>query len=195
MAQSSQHLGGRVSGYFSSARNQRRFFWLSASVLVVGIAAFVALVVLRGTGNAFPDRFSNEPATLNKPEKTVPVTREQTDLARRFIETAVAREDLDAAYDMVNTDLKGTMTRKQWATGDIPVITYHTANARTTAFTVKYAHPTSALFEVDLVAKPHTETRPHLRFYIGLKRENTESPWLVDYWQPHWRPPVPMAPG
>jgi len=183
-----------VSGHFSSPRNQRRFFWVSGSILIIGIAAFVSVVVLRGTGNAFPDVFSNKPATLYKPPKTVPVTNDQTDLARRFIETAVTRENLDTAYDIVGPDLKGTLTRKQWDTGNIPVITYNAANARTAAFTVKYSYPTAALFEIDLVAKPNTETRPELLFYIGLTRKDTNSPWLVNYWEPHWRPPVPMAP-
>lgn len=195
MAENLEHTGGRLSGHFASPKNQRRFLWISAGILLVGIVAFVAVVILGGTGNAFPDRFSNEPATLSKPEKTVPLTKAQTDLARRFIKTAVTRADLDSAYGIVDADLKGNLTRQQWNTGAIPVITYHAANADKAAFTVKYSHENAALLEIDLVAKPHTEARPHLLFYIGLKRKNATSPWLVNYWEPHWRPPVPMAPG
>ena len=30
---------------------------------------------------------------------------------------------------------------------------------------------------------------------VGLKREHGKKNgrWLVDYWQPNWRPPIPMA--
>jgi hypothetical protein len=36
-----------------------------------------------------------------------------------------------------------------------------------------------------------------LRFYIGLKRQGDKPTghWLVSYWQPHWRPPIPQAVG
>ncbi|HVC87452.1 MAG TPA: hypothetical protein VNC40_08505 [Gaiellaceae bacterium] len=194
MAQASrQPAASRVSGLLASPRNQRRLLWLSGGVLLAGIAAFVSLVLMRGTGNSFPDTISNKPATLYHPEKTVPVTKEQIGLARRFIETAVARKNLDVAYTLVHADLKGALTRRQWDTGNIPVITYEAQNAQTAAFTVDYSYATSALLEVDLVARPHTETRPHLLFYLGLKRASKNAPWLVNYWQPHWRPPVPMA--
>lgn len=193
MSQSSNQHIGRFSELFASPRNQRRFLWASGGVFLAGIAAFVSLVLMRGTANSFPDTISNQPAKLYHPEKAVPVTKEQISLARKFIETAVARTNLDAAYSIVHPDIRGTMTRAQWDTGNVPVITYEVQNAKTAAFTVDYSYPTSALLEVDLVAKPHTETRPHLLFYLGLKRATTRSPWLVSYWQPHWRPPVPMA--
>ena len=186
---------GILGNLLNSPRRQRQFFILSAVVLVAGIAAFLAMVVFRGTSNAFTDTFSNQPATLNHPEKKVAVSKGQIALARKFIQTAVMRQNLSAAYDMVNADLKGRMTRKQWTTGDIPVIYYEAENVKTAAFQVDYSYETSALLEVDLVAKPHTETRPHLLFFIGLKRAGgkKDGRWLVDYWQPHWRPPVPSG--
>jgi hypothetical protein len=90
------------------------------------------------------------------------------------------------------------MTRKEWDTGNIPVITYPARNIESTAFTVVYSYTTSALLEVDLVAQsPADQSRPHLRFFIGLKRagDKPTGRWLVNYWQPHWRPPIPPAVG
>lgn len=186
-----------LSGLTDSPRKQRRFFYLSASVLAIGAAAFLSLVVFRGTSNAFTDTISNKPATLYHPDKKVPLSKDQIALARRFIQTAVERRDLDAAYAFTHPDLRGNLTRKQWDTGNIPVINYPARNAETASFVVDYSFATSALLEVDLVAKRGQDMRPHLLFFIGLKREHGKPTgrWLVNYWQPHWRPPVPMAVG
>lgn len=186
-----------LRGLFDSPRKQRRFFYVSTAVLVAGVAAFLAVVVFRGTANAFTDTISDQPAQLNHPDRKVPISQEEIRLARRFIQTAVERRNLDAAYEIVHPDLKGGLTRKQWNTGNIPVITYAARNAQTAAFQVDYSFTTAALLEVDLVARPGTEQRPHLLFFLGLKRESgkPDGRWLVNYWQPHWKPPVPQAVG
>jgi hypothetical protein len=188
------NLTGILSGFLDSPRKQRRFFIVSGGVLAVGIVAFVSLVLLKNTGNAFTDTISNKPAQLYHREKTVPVSPAEIALARKFIKTAVARQDLDAAYNIVHGDLKGDLTRAQWRTGNIPVIGYPARNADTAAFQTDYSFPTSSLLEVDLVAKPGSDMRPHLLFFIGLKRAggSPNGRWLVNYWQPHWKPPVPQ---
>ena len=188
---------GILGGIFDSPRKQRRFFIVSGVVFVVGVVAFVSTVLLRGTSNAFTDTISNQPAVLAKPEKTVPVTKQQIALMRTFIKTAVARKNLGYAYSLVDTDLRGTMTKKEWMTGNIPVIQYEAANVDTAAFVPVYHYETSALFNVDLIPVGHTQKRPELLFVIGMKREggSKTGKWLIDYWQPRWRPPVPAAPG
>lgn len=191
------NTSGALNGFFNSPRNQRRFLFFSAAVLAVGIAVFVALVLLRGTSNAFTDTISNKPAQLYHAEKKVPLSKEQISIARKFISTAVERRNLDSAYSLVHTDLKGRLTRKQWDKGTIPVIYYPARNAQTAAFVTDYSYQTSALLEVDLVARPGSDQRPHLLFYLGLRRagDKPTGRWLVSYWQAHWRPPVPEAVG
>jgi hypothetical protein len=186
-----------IGTLFGSPRAQRRLFWLSAGVLVVGVAAFLAFVVFRGTGNAFPDKFSNKPAQLATPEKHVPITKAQLTLARKFMSTAVLRKNLDASYDIVNVDLKGRLTRKQWDTGNIPVIDYPAGNIDTAKFQVDYSYQNEALLEVDLISKANSGVRPELLFFLGLKRAGAKEtgPWQVSYWEPHWKPPVPEAPN
>jgi hypothetical protein len=185
------------AGFFSSPRNQRRLFFGSIAVFAVGLGVFLAVVLFHGTSNRFTDTFSNQPAQLAKPDPKRPIQRQELTLARTFIRTAVARSDLAASYSLVHPDLKGTMTKKQWMTGNIPVISYHAENADTAKFLVDYSNQRSALLEVDLVAKRGTETRPHLLFFLGLKRagDKPTGRWLVSYWEPHWRPPIPRAPG
>lgn len=189
MAQSS----GTFGGMFSSPKRQRQVFLGSAAVFAAGVIAILAVVLLRGSGNNFTDTFSNQPAQLAKKEKVTKPTAEEYRVARTFIQTAVARKNLDASYDLVHADLKGRLTRKQWDTGNIPVIDFPARNADTAAFTTEYSYNDQALFDVDLLAKPGTQVRPELRFFLGLKKEHGK--WLVNYWEPHWRPPIPAAPG
>jgi hypothetical protein len=188
---------GILGGLLDSPRKQRRFFIFSAAVLVVGVAVFISLVVFRGTSNAFTDTISNKPAALYHPDKTAKFSSEERQIAREFIRTAVLRQDLDAAYAIAHPDIKGGLTRKQWDTGAIPVVFYPARNWDTAAMVIDYSYRTSALIEVDLVAKKGADQRPHLLFYLGLKRAGNkpDGRWLVNYWQPHWKPPVPSAVG
>ena len=188
---------GILGGMLDSPRKQRRFFIASGAVFVIGIVAFLSVVLLRGTSNAFPDTISNQPAKLYHPDTPAKVTKDQIALMRTFIKTAVARKRLSYSYNLVDADLKGTMSRHQWTSGDIPVVQYEAANVDTAAFVPVYSYTKSALFNVDLIPVGHTQARPHLLFFIGMKRAgNTKTgKWLIDYWQPRWRPPVPMAPG
>jgi len=193
MAQSSG-----ISGVlWGSPRRQRRFFWLSGAVLLAGIAAFLAMVVFRGTGNAYPDKFSGQPAQVSHPDKRAPVSKEQISIARQFIKTAVARTNRASSYWLVGPDLRGGLSQKQWVKGDIPVLYYHADNADTVAFKTDYSYQKQALFEVNLHAKPGTEQRPTLLFFLGLARQGGKANgrWLVNYFEPNWRPPIPMAPG
>lgn len=65
---------GILTNFFNSPRRQRRFFILSATVLALGVGAFLAIVVFRGTPNAFTDTLSNKPAQLYHPDKKVPLS-------------------------------------------------------------------------------------------------------------------------
>jgi len=193
MAQTGDTLGG----FLNSPRAQRRLIVVSGLVLVAGIIAILAATVFRGTGNAFPDKFSNQKAQLNHPEKTVPTSTAQISVMRKFITTAVARKNLKSAYWIVGPDLRGGLSLKQWLHGDIPVLFYHADNAKTVSFTTDYSYKTQALFEANLHAAPGTETRPSLLFYIGVKRRGgkANAPWQVNYFEPNWRAPIPMNPG
>jgi hypothetical protein len=191
------NMSGISGALWGSPRRQRRLLWVSGAVLLAGLAAILATVVFKGTGNAFPDKFSNKPAQVSPPEKRTPDSAAEIALSRRFIETAVARKDLDTAYSFVHPDLRGGLTRAQWDRGNIPVLYYQADNAKTVGFKVDYSYQSQALFEVNLHARPGTETRPSLLFFVGLKREGGKSTgrWLVNYFEPNWRPPIPMAPG
>jgi hypothetical protein len=179
--------------HLRSPRARRRAEILVALTVVAGgIGLVVALVP--STSHRLNSPISTEPAQLVPKDVPAPPDPAAKLLGRRFIETAVMRTDLDWAYDHVSADLKGRMTRTEWNKGTIPVIPYPATNAATTAFIVDYSFRTEALYEVELVAPAGSHIRP-MPFYIGLKREKGRATgrWLVSYWAPHWRPPVPYS--
>ena len=185
-----------AGGFFSSPRNQRRLYWGSAGVLVIGIVAFVSAFVLRGSSGIHSPISTIPAQAAPKLVKASPDPAAYK-VAREFIETAVLRKNLDAAYPLVNGEIKGGLTQKQWDTGNIPVIGYPANNAKTAAFSVYFSYKTQMMLTVDLVAKRGTSVRPHLSFYIGLERahDKPNGRWLVNYWQANWKPPVPIGPN
>jgi hypothetical protein len=181
----------------NSPRAQRRFFIGSLGVLAAGVVALIVFVILpnKPTKDA---KISNVPAQLAKPDPKRPVDPEAIKIAREFLLTAVVRKNLNWAYDHVHPNIKGRMSRKEWDTGNIPVIPCDAQNANTTAFITQFSYQREVEFEIALVPKPHSVycgARP-VRFYIALQRDHDKpnGRWLVSYWEPHWRPPV-LAPA
>jgi hypothetical protein len=168
--------------------------WISGGVLLVGLIVFLSTVVFRGS--------SGEKAPISTVQaghapKLVKAPPDPTafKVARKFIETAVLRKNLDVAYPLVNQEIKGGQTRTQWDKGTIAVIGYPAGNAKTAAFTVLWSYKTQLMTVVDLVAKPGAHVRPHLPFFLGLVRANNKpnGNWLVNYWQADYTPPVPYG--
>ena len=106
----------------AAPRTRRRVAWVLAGGSVC--AAVVLLLVLGPNTDAPKQRISNVPA--QKPERQVeaPLPKEARQVAVRFIQTAVAREDLEEAWTLVGPNLRGGLTRKEWLTGNNPVVPY-----------------------------------------------------------------------
>jgi hypothetical protein len=181
-------------GFLSSPRAQRRLLWGSAGILAIGLIVFLSVFVLRGSpGPSSP--ISTVKADRAPKEIKAPPDPKAFSTARKFIETAVLRKNLDSAYPLVNHEIKGGLTKKQWETGNIPVIGYPAENAKTAAFTVLWSYKTQLMTIVDLVARPGTHARPHLPFFLGLVRAHNKpnGKWLVNYFIPDWSPPIPSS--
>jgi hypothetical protein len=181
-------------GFLSSPRAQRRLIWISGGVFGIGLIVFLSVFVLRGSpGPSAP--ISTLPAQTAPKQVKAPPDPQAFRVARRFIETAVLRKNLDAAYPLVNQEIKGGLTKQQWETGNIPVIGYPAGNTKTAAFTVLWSYKTQLMTIVDLVAKKGAHVRPHLPFFLGLVRAHNKpnGKWLVNYFEADWSPPVPSA--
>lgn len=186
----------RPSGFFNSPRAQRRFYWLSGGVFLIGLIVFLSVFVFRNSSGPHAP-ISNVKAQSAPPQIKAPPDPTAYKVARTFIETAVLRKHLDVAYPLVNREIKGDLTKKQWMTGNIPVVGYPAGNAKTAGFEVVYSYKTQMELIVDLVAKKGSgnNIRPHLPFYIGLVRKDGKpnGRWLVNYWLPDWNPPIPSS--
>lgn len=182
----------RLGGFLNSPRAQRRLIWISGGFFAIALIVFLSVFVLRGSpGPTSP--ISNQPAQTVKPQVKAPADPKAFKVARTFLETAVLRKNLDAAYPLVNDEIKGGMTKKQWDKGTIAVMPYPAENTKTAAFTVLWSYKTQLMTVVDLVAAPGSNVRPHLPFYLGLVRAHNKpgGRWLVNYFQADWTPPIP----
>jgi len=174
--------------FFRSPRNQRRILWASLAVLAIGAGAFT-FAFFRNTGDP-KETFSNEPADIYKAPKTVGVDAAARQVAGEFIKTAVARKNLAASYDLVTPELRQGLTRKQWQTGNIPVVYYPAGDLQFATFKVSRSYENEVVWEVFMVPKAGSGTDP-ARFFIGLKRADAKSPWKVSYWVPRYQAAVP----
>lgn len=174
--------------FLDSPRKRRALAWggLTALVVLTAVAAFVAF---GNTGDAV-ETFSDDPADLYKTRTQVDVDPEARKVAGRFILTAVARKNLGEAYALVHPDLLQGMTKKQWMTGNIPVVTYPADNLEFASFDVDRSYKDEVVLEVVLVPKKQEGVDP-ASFFIGLKRLGGDGPWRVFYWAPNYKPAVP----
>jgi hypothetical protein len=179
-----------LTRYLDSPRAQRRALGVGLGVFVVG-AAVLVFVFFRNTGHPLPDKLSNQPAQVVTPEHAVPVSPEIIRVMRKFIETAVVRKHLDQAYAIVGPDIRGNLTRKQFETGNIPVVPYPAADAESADYTVDYSYTDAAGLEIGLNPTADAPGTRRLTFYIGFKK--IRGHWVVNYWSPRYHPPVPIS--
>ena len=187
MAAISGVRGGPRGGY---ARRRR--------LIVVGAGALVALAVVLAfvfgpNRNSTPEKFSAVPATRTPVETKAPLSKEARHVAIRFVQTAVARKNLAEAWTLVGPNLRGGLSRKQWLTGNNPVVPYPAAAIDYAPYKIDYSYTNSALLEVALLAKKTAKIKSQL-FMLQLKKigSGATAHWVVDNWVPRSVPVVPQ---
>ena len=178
-----------------SATTRRSVTLFSVLILVAGVVAF-AVAWIGDTGTSQETPLSNEPAQTFTPRKQVPLDVEARKVAGRFILTAVARENLAASYALAHPELRQGMTKREWVTGDIPVVYYPAKAIETATFKVDESYPDEAILEVALLPKEASKVKPQV-FFIGLKKvgKGAAGRWQVNYWVPRAAPQVPTDKG
>jgi hypothetical protein len=176
------------TGFFSTPRAQRWLMWISGAVLVIGIAVFLGIYLSRGSSK--PATAGNLSTVSSAPPSTKPATHTQKvapsadalKVARTFLETAVLRKNLDAAYAIVGPDLKGGMSPAQWRKGNIAVVPYPAINAKTAKFHVTESHKNALFAQVVLYPQKGSGVKKGLGFNLGVKQ--IAGKWVVNYWLP-----------
>src|SRR6266487_1194340 len=95
-----------TGGFLSSPRMQQRLVWISGAVLLIGIAVFLGVFLSRGSSKPANQNLST---IASPPASTTPAVNNPRvapaasalKVARTFLETAVLRKNLDAAYPIV----------------------------------------------------------------------------------------------
>jgi hypothetical protein len=171
---------------------QQRLLWISAAVLVVGVAVFLGVYFTRSAGPSSNVNISTVSSQGPSSTKTaannprVPAAAGALRVARTFLETAVLRKNLDTAYGIVGPDLKGGMSRAEWRKGNIPVQFVPAINAKTAKLTVLTSHKDELMLVAGpLVSRKGSGIRPQA-FYLNVDRLGGR--WLVNYFLPDYHP-------
>lgn len=200
LSTASPHVHGRIrttvlpEGWLimsvGSPRTRRRLVWLLTGT--VAAAALGLVLVLGPDQDSPPERFSASPALVPKAEIKAPLSDEARRVAVRFIQTAVARKNLDEAWTLVGPNLRGGLTREQWVTGENPVVPYPIDELEVAPYKIDASYTTSALLEVALLPRKGADVRSQI-FFLELKRLGTAANprWVVDNWVPRASVVVP----
>jgi len=174
----------------AAPRTRRRVAWLLAGGAV---GAAVALLFVFGPNKNAPEvHTSTLPAQQPERQVKAPLPREARRVAVRFVQTAVARENLEEAWTLVGPNLRGGLTRKEWLTGDNPVVPYPIDKLDIAPYKVDESYQTSALIEVALLPRKGAGVRAQV-FFLGLVKvgSGSRARWVVDNWVPRASAVVP----
>ncbi len=162
-------------------------------VLVVGIVIAVVAVRYSNTGHSTATPLTNKPAVDDsKIPATVKLPPGATRVARRFIESAVARKNLASAYSIVTQEIKQGQSLKSWKTGNIAVVPFPVVDVKYAPMKIDFSYPKEAQIEVALLPKAGTKIHGQL-FIMDLVKHDGK--WLVNSWVPRSSPAVPNGSG
>ena len=176
---------GKVKGVLTSYRWRRRFLWLGTIAALAG----VAFGLVRAWPNTTPKEHaaSGPPAHLNyAPPKAVRLRLHDRAaalaVASRFIDTAVARKNVDKAWNLVSPEFRSGVTRKEWDQGSMPVVPFAHVEAR---WKLLYSNVSGVSFSIALFPPRSSQLRAQV-FLIGLHQVDGGQArhWVVDEWQP-----------
>jgi len=172
-----------MKGILASYRWRRRFAWLGGLVVV----AVALTVIVLEMPNESPEMQgpSNVAAPIEESPKPVRLTARDEAIALRvaseFVSTAVARKNVDRAWNLVSSDFRSGMSREDWDRGRLPVSPY---SVRKTAWKFDFADSEGVGWTVTLYPTKSSHETP-MDFQIGLRPVGSgkRREWLVDYWQ------------
>lgn len=173
-----------------SPRRRKQLVWTGLGTLAA-VGAGLVLAFAPNT-NAPPSHLSNTPASVPETLVEAPLSTAARRVAIRFIQTAVARENLGEAWTLVGPNLRGGLSRAEWVTGNNPVVPYPIERLEVAPYKVDASYTRSALIEVALLPRKNAGVRAQV-FFLELKKLGTgkESRWVVDNWVPRASTVVP----
>ena len=112
----------------------------------------------------------------------------------KFVMTAVVRRNVASSWDVTTPGLRQGMTKKQWATGNIPPQPFPVYKFNKSKFHVHAKTPNEVGVYITIGATPKSGLKT-TTFDIGVHKFGTPPHvhWKVDYWMPYYTPSMPMA--
>jgi len=169
----------------SSHRFRRRVAWtaaIGAALALVGAAA----VRLGDTGRDFDTPMSGQDAWVYTAPKLSRLDaadrRTLFATSSRFVRTAVARRNLDDAWELLGPEMRAGQSRESWLSGFNNVVPFPVAGIA--SWNVLYSYEGDVGIDLALVAVPHRDIVGKT-FTIELKRyPQRGNRWLVASWVP-----------
>jgi len=97
-----------------------------------------------------------------------------------FVNHALKRQNVDAAWNLVTPDLRTGITRSAWDAGNVPVIPFRAGGTTFHQWTVDSATPTKVDFELIV---PAAKTKDSSIQFFGTMQK-IRGRWLVDAFNP-----------
>jgi hypothetical protein len=175
-----------VTGRLTSHRFRRRLGWTVGGLGIVG-AAVAGAVAIGNTGrtNATPIDRSKPAWVYHEPVKAKLTAADRRDLfttASRFIQTAVARKQLDSAWNMLGPEMKAGQTRRSWDTGTNNVVPFPAVGIAN--WGIDYAYENDVALDLAVVGAKSSDWAGKT-FTIEFKRyPSRPNVWLVAAWVP-----------
>jgi hypothetical protein len=174
-----------VKRVLASYRWRRRLIWMTVTAGVVGGALAIGFT-WPNTAPPENTKPTGGPVKIAAPPKPMPLKlRDRAAalaVASRFIDTAVARKNVDRAWGLVTATLHAGYTRKQWDTASLPGIPpFPVASAR---WQLQFSDVKGIGFTMALFPTKASHQQAEV-FMIGLHKVGTgkHRRWLVDNWQ------------
>jgi hypothetical protein len=167
---------------------------LFAGIAVLSVGSIVFLVTLLSESDpkgALPPN----PNFERKERKLADVDPAARKVAGKFILTAVARKNVASSWTIVHPSFRSGFTKREWASGQIPVPPFPVSSVDEARFRVDYIQGDNIQLDVALIPKAGTGVKAEV-FKLGLVAvgQGDQRRWLVDHWMPVWRAALPTDP-
>jgi hypothetical protein len=165
---------------------------LGLGVGVVGLVVIGAVFAFGPNKDPEPEKFTDDPVEVPVVQTKAPLPDEARKVAIRFIQTAVARSNLEEAWELVGPNLRGGLTRTEWITGNNPVVPYPLEKLDVAPYKVDESFADNALLEVALLPRKNSGVKSQI-FFLGLKKvgSSKNAHWVVDNWVPRGSAVIP----
>ena len=187
----------------SSPRLRRRLVW-GSGLAFIAVAAVAAFVLYPNTAPTFksPKSEKAEPLPVETPEPaTVPLSRAAQAAALQtatdFVKAAVLRENVESSWQITTPALRQGLGRKEWNTGNIPVVQFPAGALREVKWRVGHSYYND--FELEVLLLPKNGSAGQglgpITYVLDLKAVGSASRkhWLVDAIRPYGLSQAPFS--